>query len=331
MFKVDFARTSVSHRRRPVFHDLQPTTDDFRTAVIDGLARPDKALPCRFLYDAQGSVLFDKICDLPEYYPTRTEIGILRDNAQKIADRIGADAQVVELGSGSSSKIRILLDALETPVSYVPIDISADHLRQAAQAIQDDYPTLRVEAVCADYAQPFDLPPSYLGRRVGFYPGSTIGNLTPAQALDFLSLWARRLGPNASMLVGVDLRKDASILEPAYDDSQGVTAAFSLNLLARANRELVADFDLDQFRHEARWLADEGRIAIHLRSLCAQTVRVGGKRFHFAQGERIHIEDSWKYSLEGFRDLARQAGFAPVDWWVDDDGLFSLHLLDVKA
>lgn len=331
MYNPDLAQLAGERRRHALFHDLQPTQDDFRAAVLAGLSRPDKALPCRFLYDAQGSILFDRICELPEYYPTRTETGILRRSASEIATHVGRAAQVVELGSGSSTKIRILLEALDEPRAYVPIDISAEHLRGAAQAIQDDYPHLRVEAICADYGQAFDLPPSQAGRRIGFYPGSTIGNLTPEAARNFLALWADRLGRGAGMIVGVDLRKSPDILEPAYDDAQGVTAAFSLNLLARANRELGADFDLGQFRHEARYLADEGRIAIHLRALSDQAVRIGGRTFAFAEGERIHIEDSWKYSLDGFRALALDAGFEPVDCWVDADSLFSVHLLDVRT
>jgi dimethylhistidine N-methyltransferase len=317
-------------RREAIVHDLHPGADDFRAATIAGLSQAAKALPCRFLYDAQGSALFDAICELPEYYPTRTEMGILRDNAAAIADHMGADVQLVELGSGSSTKVRILLDALELPHSYVPIDISREHLTAAAQAVQDGYPDLRVEAICADFSQDIRLPP-HLARRMGFYPGSTIGNFTPDQAKDFLALWARRLGVGATMLIGVDLQKDAAILEPAYDDAQGVTAAFSLNLLTRANRELGADFDLDQYRHEARYDADTGRVAIHLRSLAAQTVRIGDEVFAIGKDEAIHIEDSWKYSLEGFRDLARAAGFTPLDYWTDARNLFSVHLLGTNA
>lgn len=330
MFNLDFSQ-SAPPRTRAIFHDLQPSRDDFHAAVIEGLNADQKSLPCRFLYDAAGSALFDRICDLPEYYPTRTEIGILRDNAGAIAAAIGPDAQVVELGSGSSTKIRILLDALEGPLAYVPVDISADHLRAAAQAIQDDYQDLRVEAICADYSQPFDLPDHHVGRRVGFYPGSTIGNLTPPQAEAFLTGWAQRLGRGACMLVGVDLRKDATILEPAYDDPRGVTAAFSLNLLSRANRELGANFDTRRFRHEARYLSGEGRVAIHLRSLADQTVRIGPQDIVFNAGETIHIEDSWKYTVAGFRDLARRAGFEPAAVWTDSQSLFSIHLLDIAS
>lgn len=326
MYDAELIRSRETSRRKAIVHDLNPGADDFRAAVIEGLARPDRALPCRFLYDARGSALFDAICELPEYYPTRTEMGILRDNAEAIADHMGADTQLVELGSGSSTKVRILLDALELPHSYVPIDISREHLTGAAQAIQDAYPDLRVEAICADFSQDIRLP-AHLARRLGFYPGSTIGNFTPDEAREFLKLWNRRLGPGAAMLVGVDLRKDASIIEPAYDDAEGVTAQFSLNLLARANRELGANFDLDSYRHQARYDAETGRVAIHLRSLADQTVRIGDEAFFIGADETIHIEDSWKYSLEGFRALAREAGFAPLDYWTDAEKLFSVHLL----
>ena len=331
MYDLDIKSARPTRARRVVFHDFEPPADDFRAAVIAGLSADRKALPCRFLYDARGSALFDRICELPEYYPTRTEIGILQDNAAEIAGHIGAGAQLVELGSGSSTKVRILLDALDAPQSYVPIDISREHLMASAQAVQDAYPDLRVEAICADFGQDFDLPEALAGRRVGFYPGSTIGNFTPAQAQVFLEGWARRLGPGALFLIGVDLRKDPAVLEPAYDDPQGVTAEFSLNLLARANREIGSDFRLDQFRHEAAYDARTGRVAIHLRALADQTVKVGARAFHLAAGEAIHIEDSWKYSLDGFRALARRAGFEPVDYWTDAGDLFSVHLLEAAA
>jgi dimethylhistidine N-methyltransferase len=331
MYDLDIKSAHASRARRVVFHDFAPPADDFRAAVIAGLSADRKALPCRFLYDARGSALFDRICELPEYYPTRTEIGILTDNADEIAGHIGAGAQLVELGSGSSTKVRILLDALEAPHSYVPIDISREHLMASAQAVQDAYPDLRVEAICADFGQDFDLPEAFGGRRVGFYPGSTIGNFTPAEAQVFLAGWTRRLGAGALFLIGVDLRKDPAILEPAYDDPQGVTAEFSLNLLARANREIGADFRLDQFRHEADYDPRTGRVAIHLRSLADQTVRVGAHAFHLVAGEAIHIEDSWKYSLDGFRALARRAGFEPVDYWIDAADLFSVHLLEAAS
>jgi dimethylhistidine N-methyltransferase len=312
----------------PAFTDHGPSVEDFLSAVLAGLTSRRKSIPCRFLYDETGSGLFDRICDLPEYYPTRTETRILRDNATRIAAVVGSGAQLVELGSGASEKVRILLEALDEPAAYVPIDISAAHLFEAASRIQADYPAVSVHAICADYSQPFDLPPSGRGRRAGFYPGSTIGNMTPQQAQAFLALWAERLGPGAAMIVGVDLRKDATILEPAYDDAEGVTAAFSLNLLARANRELDADFDLTGFEHQVRYLPSEGRVAIHLRSLRSQVVTVAGRTFTFAAGELLHVEDSWKYTPEGFAALAGLSGFTSAGVFFDDDGLFSVHLLE---
>lgn len=317
--------------RRVQLTDLQPGADDFMAAVIEGLSGAEKSLPYRFLYDTRGSALFDRITRLPEYYPTRTELGILRDNAAEIADRLGRGVQLVELGSGSSEKVRVLLEALEAPDSYVPIDISRDHLRAAAQAIQDDYPDLHVRPIAADFGQPFDLPPSERGRRVGFYPGSTVGNLTPDQARAFLGDWSRRLGEGALLLIGVDLRKGADILEPAYDDAQGVTARFTLNLLERANRELGADFEIGAYRHSARWLPDEERVAIDLVSLKDQTVRIGDHAFALTRDERIHVEDSFKYSIAGFLRLARASGFEPVSVWTDDLDLFSVHLLQAQA
>lgn len=330
MLDLNCDREGRGQRRPVALTDLEPGADDFLAAVTEGLSRPDKALPYRFLYDAKGSALFDRITRLPEYYPTRTELGILEDNATGIARRLGRGVQLVELGSGSSEKVRILLDALEAPDSYVPIDISRDHLLRAAQAIQDAYPDLDVKPIAADFGQPFALPPAERGARVGFYPGSTIGNLPPDEARAFLRDWAGRLGQGAYLLIGVDLRKAPDILEPAYDDAQGVTASFTLNLLARANRELGADFDVAGFEHQARWLADEGRIAIDLVSRRAQTVLIGDQTFDFAEGERIHVEDSWKYSLSDFISLARSSGFEPVTVWIDDMDLFSVHLLRAR-
>ena len=313
------------------FHDFSPATDDFRAALLAGLTAEAKAIPCRFLYDAHGSALFDRICVLPEYYPTRTELGILRAAAPHIAARVGPAAQMIELGGVNSLKARILLDALDWPSAYIPVDISREHLRASAQAVHAQRPDLSVLAVCADYTQPFTLPEAPGGRRLGFFPGSTIGNLQPDEAVDFLASWARRLGPGAAMVVGVDLQKDAAILEAAYDDAEGVTAAFSKNLLARANRELGADFDLDAFAHRARYDAPRGRIEIHLQSLKAQTAHLGDVAIAFAKGERIHIEDSCKYTLDGFREVARAAGFHPAAVWTDPAQLFSVHYLETAA
>jgi dimethylhistidine N-methyltransferase len=310
------------------FQDHAAEEESFLDAVIEGLSRPDKAIPCRFLYDERGSALFDAICGLPEYYPTRTETAILRTHAPDIAALAGARAQLIELGSGSSTKVRILLDAMAEPAAYVAVDVSREHLKRAAAALARDFPDLEVAAVCADYSAPFPLPElPAAGRRIAFFPGSTIGNLEPEEAVTFLKLWSRRLGPDAAMLVGVDLKKDEAVLHAAYNDAQGVTAQFSLNILARANAELRSDFDLDGFAHEARYNAAAGRIEIHLRSLEHQCARLGGRSFAFAAGERIHVEHSYKYEPHAFQEMARRGGFVATAVFTDPAGLFSVHYL----
>ncbi len=316
---------SQSHGSRVAFYDLSRRQESFAEAVAAGLSGQPKTIPARFLYDAQGSALFDRICDLPEYYPTRTETKILQDNAPAMAALIGPDARLIELGSGSSVKVRILLDALEAPAAYIPIDVSGEHLLAAAEALAADYPALAVAAVCADYGDTFPLPQTPgQGRQVAFFPGSTIGNMEPDEAQTFLAGWAQS---GVDMLVGVDLVKDRSILEPAYDDAQGVTAAFSRNLLARANRELSADFRLDRFAHRSRWNADASRIEIHLESLIDQTVRVAGRVYPFVAGEHIETEHSYKYSVDGFKALAERAGYGSGAVWTDARDLFSVHYL----
>ena len=310
------------------FHDHAGEEESFLDAVLEGLSRPHKSIPCRYLYDERGSALFDLICELDEYYPTRTEIRILRSHAGDIARRIGPDAQLIELGSGSSIKVRILLDAMTRPAAYVPVDISREHLRRAAEALALDYPAIDVAAVCADYSAPFPLPElPAAGRRMAFFPGSTIGNLEPDEALSFLKSWARRLGPGAAMLVGVDLKKDTQTLNAAYDDAKGITAAFSLNLLQRANSELGADFDLSRFAHRASYSAERGRVEIHIASLEDQRVRIAGQDFHFAAGEPIQTEHSYKYAIEEFQALAGRAGFEPTAVFLDGARLFSVHYL----
>lgn len=316
----------------PDFHDFAPVQVSFEDAVLEGLSRPSKSIPSRFLYDTQGSELFERICELEEYYPTRTELSILEHSAPEIARRIGPNARLIEFGASSSQKVRILLRALERPDAYVPIDVSGEHLRQAAEDIAKDFPGIHVVAVCADYTQPFAVPDVFRGgegKRVGFFPGSTIGNLTHPEAIEFLNLWSRQLGKGGAMVIGVDLQKDAGVLERAYNDAKGVTANFSRNLLARANRELGADFDLDRFRHHAHYNSEIGRIEIHLESLADQDVHVAGQTFHFGKGEKIQTEYSYKYTLDGFRDLARKAGFEPVQAWTDPAGLFSVHYIEV--
>ncbi len=313
-------------------HDLEPTVDEFRESVVAGLGQSPKTLPCKFFYDAEGSRLFDRICELPEYYPTRTECRLLEERAGDIASLVGPHAYLVEFGSGAGIKIRLLLSALQNPAAYIPVDISRAHLLHAATSLAADFPGLRIAPVCADYTLPFALPsvPGTRARRnVGFFPGSTIGNFTPQEAGDFLRRAARLLGRGSMMIVGVDTPKDAAILEAAYDDAAGVTAAFNLNLLRRINRELDGDFDVAAFAHEARWNLTQSRVEMHLVSKAATTVTIGSRNFAFAAGETIHTENSYKYSVPAFADLARAAGYRPMAAWTDEQGLFSIHAIEV--
>ena len=312
--------------------DLAETADreEFRQAVLDGLSRSPRAIPAKFLYDARGSALFDDICELPEYYLTRTETAILRERASEIASLAGPGCALVEFGSGSSVKSRLLLDALQDLAVYAPIDISRQHLDESARRLGRDYPALAIEPVCADYMVLPALPASghAADRRLGFFPGSTIGNLEPGDATTFLRRARRLLGDDGALVLGVDLRKNPQVLHDAYNDAAGVTAAFSLNLLRRMNRELHANFNLESFAHEAFYNADEGRIEIYLKSLCDQSVTVAGRRFSCAAGERIHTEYSYKYDLAGLTELARSGGFSVGRIWTDAAGLFAVAWLD---
>jgi dimethylhistidine N-methyltransferase len=305
-------------------------SDNFRDDVLNGLQQSPKRLPSKYFYDERGSQLFDDICELPEYYPTRTEMALLQTISAEVAALVGEGATVIEFGSGSSTKIRILLDALDDPSAYVPVDISREHLLVSAKDLADSYSALRVVPVCADYTQPFDVP-EIAGEKVraGFFPGSTIGNFTRADAISFLRAAASDLGHNNGLLIGVDLRKDVARLHAAYNDAAGVTAAFNLNLLERINRELGGDFNLDAFVHDARWVPEPGRIEMHLVSEKAQDVTLAGETFHFEAGESIHTEDSHKYDVDGFKALAAEAGWDSVECWTDPDELFSIHLLRV--
>lgn len=310
--------------------DLAPTEESFREAVLAGLSREPKAIPCKFLYDARGSELFEQICELPEYYPTRTERRILWRRADEIAALAGPRPQLVEFGSGSSEKTRILLEALE-PSCYVPIDISRDQLESAALGLTREFDGIEIVPICADYTRDDFIPalPWSGGTRVGFFPGSTIGNLEPEEAEAFLDRCAVLLGAGGGLVIGVDLRKDRAVLDAAYNDAQGVTAEFNLNLLQRMNRELDGGFDRARFAHEASYNERESRIEVYIRSLAAQRVRVAGRVFAFADGERIHTEYSYKYDIETFQRLAGRAGFYPEAAWTDPRGLFSVHFLRV--
>jgi len=313
------------------FADLHPTADDLAADVLAGFCRPQKSVPPKYFYDAEGSRLFDAITELPEYYPTRTETALLRRYADEIAQKAGTGQLLVEPGSGSCTKARLLFAGLR-PCAYVPMDISRDHLRMAAEQVAVEFPWLEVHAACTDFTRLMALPPdSPEGRRLAFFPGSSIGNFDPQAAVGFLRMIADLVGPGGQLLIGVDLKKDRAILEAAYDDAQGVTAAFNLNLLARINRELGADFDLAKWGHRAVYNEAEGRIEMHLVSLAAQQVRLQGRSFHFAEGETIHTENSYKYTVAEFRELAARAGFTADSVWVDDERLFSLHLLTTEA
>lgn len=322
--------TGTHTSRIEALRDLEPTVDEFHTSVIEGLSAPQKSLPCKFFYDERGSQLFDRICDLPEYYPTRTELCILEDHAGDIAALAGPAARVVELGSGAGVKIRLLLHALQKPAAYLPVEISREHMMAANEAIAAHFPDLPILPVCADYTKPFTLPelPGIRYRQtLGFFPGSTIGNFTRAEAVNFHHITRKLMGRGALMIVGVDLVKDIDILQAAYDDAVGVTAAFNLNLLRRINRELGGTFDLSSFRHEARWNNPLERIEMHLVSLKDQHVTIGSRRIHFAEGETIHTESSHKYRLDGFEKLAEEAGYETIRVWTDERKFFSVHAL----
>jgi dimethylhistidine N-methyltransferase len=312
------------------FHDFEPELEDFEQSVLNGLAQTPKTLPCKFFYDEQGSALFDQICELEEYYPTRTEIALLQDYSAEIADLAGADCHIIEFGSGSSIKVRILLDALENPAAYTAIDISREHLLASAGNLTGQYPGIAITAICADYTTALEWPEQEASgsKPVGFFPGSTIGNFTPAEARDFLSQVAGMLrSRSGAFIVGVDLKKDKAVLDAAYDDKKGITALFNLNLLARANRELGTDFDLKNFKHRGFYNDLEGRVEMHLECITAHKVAISGKTFDFNAGERVHTENSYKYTVEEFQDIARKAGFTPQTTWVDSRSYFSLHYL----
>lgn len=300
----------------------------FGRELLAGLTQKPRSISPKFFYDVAGSRLFDAICELPEYYPTRTELSILAERAGEIAQQIGPNAEIIEFGAGSLRKVRLLLDALQTPHRFVPIDISGEHLAQSARDLRADYPSLDIQPVVADYTKPFSLPERAqgAGMRVGFFPGSTLGNFSPDEALSFLQGAARVLR-GGGLLLGVDLVKDPARLHAAYNDAQGITARFNLNLLARANAELGADFNLGAFTHAAFYNAPHQRIEMHLVSRAAQTVNLLGERLHFAEAETIHTENSHKFTVEGLRTLAARAGFGIGPVWTDPERLFSVHWL----
>ena len=311
-----------------------PTRDagsDFARALLTGLSARQKSIPCRFLYDAAGSALFERITELPEYYPTRTETRILRERAAEIAADAAPGNVLIEFGSGSSTKTELLLAQMHQLYAYVPIDISAAALEDAQARIKRRFPHIKVLPVEGDFSRPLALPEAIAGRpRLGFFPGSTIGNLAPDAAVKLLATMAEILGHGARLIIGADLKKDVKRLIRAYDDEEGVTAAFNLNILKRANRELGADFDVGQFDHLATYNESQGRVELYLVSQAEQTVEVMGRSFHFSAGERIHTEHSHKYDVEGFHKMAATAGWRALKVWTDEARLFSVHVLEAS-
>lgn len=312
----------------------RPADESFLCDVLDGLRQQPKQLPCKYFYDQRGSRLFDRICEQDEYYLTRTELKIMRQFAGEMAAKLGPDVMLVELGSGSSVKTRELLRHLIEPSAYVPVDISREHLQESADRVSQRFPTIEVLPVCADFAAPFRLPTPVkkVRRRVVYFPGSTIGNFTTDAALDLLRQIAEVCGPGAGgLLIGIDLQKDVSILEAAYNDAQGVTAEFNLNLLRRINRELDADFDLQQFEHLAYYDDQADRVEIYLTSTTNQTATIGDEVFEFCEGEPIHTENSHKYTVEGFAELAAETGFEFDACWTDSQQLFAVLWLRCRS
>ncbi len=306
----------------------QPVTDE-RQEILDGLRGQPKQVSPKFFYDELGSQLFDEICEQPEYYPTRTELDIMEDNLDEIAGLLGPAVSLIEYGSGSSTKTRLLLDRLQEPTAYVPVDISKEHLASAAERLAAEYPDVEVLPVCTDFTKPFALPAlnRAAARNVVYFPGSTIGNFNMDDALNLLKVMRSEAGDDGGLLIGVDLIKSREILEPAYNDVAGVTADFNLNLLRRLNREHDADFELDKFRHEAVYDEDQNRIEMRLIALTEHTVNVGDEEFAFEAGEHIVTEHSHKFGVEQFAELAARAGFDVRSVWTDDDALFSVQYL----
>jgi len=313
---------------RPRLHDFGPARDDFRSQVLHGLRQARRHIPCKFFYDQRGSELFDQICALPEYYPTRTELGIMTRHAAEMAAVMGPRCRVIEYGSGSSTKTHLLLDQAQEPAAYMPLDISREHLLDAARRLASCYPSIPIHPICADYTSRFILPEAANARRtIIYFPGSTIGNFEPHEARAFLQSAADRAGSGAGMLIGVDLKKDPATLHAAYNDAAGVTAAFNLNLLARINRELGGSFELNQFAHYAFYNPRLGRIEMHLLSRQEQTATIGSNRVDFREGETIFTESSYKYTLGEFTALAAASGWTVEQVWTDDRRMFSVQYL----
>ena len=323
------ARSLVNEKNTSVVAGA--TKENFRDEVLDGLSKSPRQLPYKFFYDQRGAQLFQEICDLPEYYITRTEIEILRLHGADMAKALGPQVELIGLGTGAGTKTRILLEELHNPAVYVPIDISKEQLEKSSARFREMFPTLQVLPVCVDYLEPFELPlPRRLSSRsVIYFPGSTIGNFEPEIASEFLARLVDVAGDGGGLLIGVDLQKDRDVLERAYNDAAGVTAQFNKNLLVRINRELEANFDLNRWQHHAIYSPSEGRIEIYLISDKEQTVHIGAREFQFRAGEEILTEYSYKHTIAGFIELARQAGFHFEQVWTDDARWFGVFYFTV--
>ena len=319
--------------KRPSVIPANEASDQLTADVLQGLHKSPKELSPVWFYDELGSFLFDSICELPEYYVTRTELGIMQAHAAEMAQYIGSNAALIEYGSGTSIKTRLLLDKIEVPLAYVPVDIAREHLLDAAATLARDYPSLSIYPVCADFTQPFALPRqvAQASKRVVYFPGSTLGNFEIAEARRLLTSMRQMIGNDGAVLIGIDLQKDPQVLQRAYDDAAGVTAEFNLNSLRHINRELGATFNLGAFEHCAIWVPEQGRIEMRLVSTRDQVVDLGSEQVQIARGEYIRTECCHKYTLEGFSNLAASAGLAVTRVWQDAEKKFSVQLLEPAA
>lgn len=307
------------------YYDLHPPASHLEEEIIASLSQPQKQINPKFFYDCHGSELFDAICELPEYYISRTENNLLQSHSSDIANLIDSSALLIELGSGSCQKVRNFLGTLNN-TAYMPIDISKNHLWRAVKTLSHDFPTIPIHAVCLDYSHNIEIPyEAPEQKKIFFFPGSSISNFEPESVLNFLTRLATLAKPNGGLLIGVDLQKPAELLHAAYNDSKGVTAAFNKNILQRLNRELNANFELNQFSHHAFYNEKQHRIEMHLVSEKNQDVKIGTHLFHFKKQESIHTENSYKYTIEQFQQIAQQAGFNPQKFWTDKNQLFSIH------
>lgn len=321
--------TTIERPEANLRNNLPAGIDEaFASDVLAGLSKIQKELPCRWFYDTRGSELFEEITGLPEYYPTKTEAQILTESVAELSALAGPRAAMIEYGAGAAVKTRILLDALETPLYYAPVDISDEFLRSVAEGLARDYPAIAMRPIVGNFLSDLEIPIELLSaqRRLGFFPGSTIGNLSDAEITAFLTRARQQLGVDGMLVIGADLRKSPDILIPAYDDAAGVTAAFNKNLLVRINRELAGDFDLERFQHKAIWNDADSRIEMHLVSGIAQSVTLLGRRFDFAQGESIHTENSRKFTVPGLQSLAKDCGWQSLRVWEDPQKLFSVQM-----